>query len=175
MNSTTISIVVVGLLIGGVILYARPNTSTTVAQNTTQAEPTTNVTTQEVTLQSDTANDATPPPPDTAVAAEAHVAPKAALAKPTALLAKQQVVEIMAKGGYTPKVSQAKADIPTILRMKTQSTYDCTSSINIPTLNIRKILPPDGVTDIPLPPQKLGTSLTVLCGMGMYNTVINFN
>lgn len=175
MNSTTISIVVVGLFIGGVILYTRPHTSTTVAQNTSQALPTSNVSTEDPPLPSDNLNDANPPPPDTALTAVAHVASGAAPVKQTAPVVKQQVVEIMAKGGYTPKVSQAKADIPTILRMKTQSTYDCTSSINIPTLNIRKILPPDGVTDIPLPPQKLGTSLTLLCGMGMYNTVINFN
>ncbi len=91
------------------------------------------------------------------------------------VLGNDQIIEITAKGGYAPKVSEAKADLPTILRMKTQSTYDCTASINIPTLNIRKILPANGTTDIPLPPQKLGTSITVLCGMGMYNTVINFN
>lgn len=164
MNSTTISIVAVGLLIGGVILYTRPSASTSAVQNTVAAVATNNVTTEDVPTQKDA-------PIDVGTATATKTAPD----KPPAPKPKQQVVEILAKGGYTPKISEAKAGMPTVLRMKTQSTYDCTSSVNITSLNIKKILPPDGSTDIPLPPQKLGTSLTILCGMGMYNTVINFN
>lgn len=165
MNSTTISIVLVGLLIGGVILYTRPSASTNTVQNTVAVVATNNVTAEDVPQQKETPNDAS-----TATAIINTPTDKDIVPKP-----KEQVVEILAKGGYTPKISQARPDMPTILRMKTQSTYDCSSSVNIPSLNIRKILPPDGATDIALPPQKLGTSLTVLCGMGMYNTIINFN
>ncbi len=178
MNSNTISIIVVGLFIGGVILYTRPSANTSTAQNVAltpavntvdvgydtappaQATRQENVATRTVTK---TATSDTPPTSKDSIKVVAPTTPK------------EQIIEIVAKSGYTPKVSQAKPDIPTILRMKTQSTYDCSSSVNIPSLNIRKILPADGVTDIPLPPQKLGTSLTVLCGMGMYSSVINFN
>ena len=167
MNNTAISIFVVAVLIGGAIIFTRPQTTTTTTaeENRVPAEISNNVTTEDVPTQADVAN--------TAVVASTTI--KTAVVKDAAPRPKTQVVEITAKGGYTPKISEAKAGMPTILRMKTQSTYDCTSSVNIPTLNIRKILPPDGATDIPLPPQKLGTSVTILCGMGMYNSVINFN
>ena len=87
----------------------------------------------------------------------------------------KQIVAISAKGGYTPYVSEAKADIPTIFRVETTGTFDCSSSIVIPSLSYRANLKPTGVTDIEIPPQKKNTTLQGLCAMGMYSFSVNFN
>ena len=85
----------------------------------------------------------------------------------------KQIIEINTKGGYSPQLSEAKAGMPTILRFKTNGTFDCSSSIRIPSMNISKILPNTGTTDIDLGMQKLGT-LSGTCGMGMYTFKVNF-
>lgn len=87
----------------------------------------------------------------------------------------EQIIDIDAKGGYFPKVTAAQANTPTIIRIKTQGTFDCSSAFTIPTLGYRTNLPPSGVTEIEVPPQKAGTKLQGLCSMGMYSFVINFN
>lgn len=84
-----------------------------------------------------------------------------------------QIVELKAKGGYIPRVTLAKAGVPTILRMNTNGTFDCSSSIRIPSLNISKNLPPSGLTDIDLGTQPVGT-FQGSCGMGMYPFEIIF-
>lgn len=85
----------------------------------------------------------------------------------------KQIIEIQAKGGYTPRKSIAKAGIPTILRMNTSGTFDCSSSVRIPSLNIFKSLPQSGSTDIDLSAQNAGT-INGSCGMGMYPFEITF-
>lgn len=84
-----------------------------------------------------------------------------------------QIIEIRAKGGYQPRRSTAKAGVRTVLRFNTQGTFDCSSSVRIPSLNISKNLPPSGSTDI-----DLGTPSVALlqgsCGMGMYPFEIYF-
>ena len=85
----------------------------------------------------------------------------------------KQVIEINTKGGYSPKLSEAKAGIPTTLRFKTNGTFDCSSSVRIPNMNISKILPNTGTTDIDLGIQKEGV-FQGTCGMGMYQFAINF-
>ena len=85
----------------------------------------------------------------------------------------KQIIEIKAKGGYTPRVSIAKADTPTILRFNTNGTFDCSSSVRIPSMNISKFLPQSGITDIDLGIQKTGT-IQGTCGMGMYPFEIEF-
>ncbi len=87
----------------------------------------------------------------------------------------KQIVDITAKGGYAPRVSTAKANIPTTLRIETKGTFDCSSAITIPSLGYRNNLPPTGTTEIEVPPQKTGTTLQGLCAMGMQNFQINFN
>jgi plastocyanin domain-containing protein len=84
----------------------------------------------------------------------------------------QQIVEIKAKGGYTPEVSVAKAGVPTTLRINTSGTFDCSSQVRIPSMNISKALPPSGVTEIALGELKEGV-LQGTCGMGMYPFQIN--
>lgn len=84
-----------------------------------------------------------------------------------------QYVTINAKGGYLPRVSSAKADIPTKLIMNTTGTFDCSASLTIPKLGIRKMLPPNGEEIIDLGIPKVGT-LDGLCSMGMYSFSIDF-
>ncbi len=85
-----------------------------------------------------------------------------------------QYITIDAKSGYSPKISQAKAGVPTKLIMKTDGTYDCSSSLVITSLNYKKILSQTGeeIIDIGIP--KVGVPLQGVCGMGMYSFVINF-
>lgn len=85
-----------------------------------------------------------------------------------------QIIEIQAKGGYTPRISKALAGIPTILRLNTNGTFDCSSSVRIPSMNISKNLPQSGTTDIDLGTQKIG-KLQGTCGMGMYPFEIQFS
>lgn len=78
-----------------------------------------------------------------------------------------QIVEIKARGGYSPRTSLAKAGLPTVLRFNTNGTFDCSSSVRIPSLNITRNLPISGLVDIDLQKPKVGT-LKGSCGMGMY-------
>lgn len=85
----------------------------------------------------------------------------------------KQIIEIQAKGGYTPRKSIAKAGIPTILRFNTKGTFDCSSAVRIPSMNISKNLPQNGTTDIDLGINEKGI-LNGSCGMGMYPFEIEF-
>lgn len=85
----------------------------------------------------------------------------------------KQIIEINAKGGYQPRNSIAKAGIPTIIRFNTQGTFDCSSAVRIPSMDISKSLPPTGVTDIDIGIQQVAT-LQGTCGMGMYPFEVEF-
>ena len=85
----------------------------------------------------------------------------------------KQIIEIQAKGGYHPVHSLAKAGIPTILRMNTNGTFDCTAVVRLPSLDISQNLPMSGSTDIDLGTQKI-TTIQGTCGMGMYPFDIKF-
>jgi plastocyanin domain-containing protein len=87
----------------------------------------------------------------------------------------KQVIQINAKGGYAPRVTVAKANVPTVINVATNGTYDCSSALTIPAVGFRKSLPATGVTPVEIPPQKPGTTLKGICGMGMYNFAVNFN
>ena len=87
----------------------------------------------------------------------------------------RQNIEIIAKGGYSPRVSLAKANMPTTLKVKTNGTFDCSSSLTIPQLNFTKLLSNSETIEIPLPAQKPGSVIRGLCGMGMYNFEIQFS
>ncbi|MCX6793287.1 MAG: cupredoxin domain-containing protein [Candidatus Falkowbacteria bacterium] len=87
----------------------------------------------------------------------------------------KQVITIDVKGGYSPKVTNAKANVATIIRAKTNSTFDCSSALRIPAINYSKNLPPSDTTDIEIPNQAAGSSLKGLCSMGMYSFTINFS
>ena len=102
--------------------------------------------------------------PVNTVASDTNAAPKSGT----------QVVEITAHGGYTPSTSVAKAGVPTIIRFKTQNSFDCSSSVAIPSLGYRATLPQTGTTDVPIPSQKATGTLTGTCGMGMYRFEVQF-
>jgi plastocyanin domain-containing protein len=84
-----------------------------------------------------------------------------------------QVIEISAKGGYEPASQIAKAGVPTVLRVKTDGAYDCSTALRIPSLRVSKQLPPTGETLIDLGTQQAGT-LRGTCSMGMYSFAIDF-
>ena len=86
-----------------------------------------------------------------------------------------QYITIDAKAGYSPKVSTAKAGIPTKLVVKTNGTYDCSASLVIRSLGYQKILPQTGEDTIDIGTPKAGQPLQGVCGMGMYNFLINFS
>jgi plastocyanin domain-containing protein len=85
----------------------------------------------------------------------------------------KQIIELRAKGGFSPIHSIAKANIPTILRVDTEGTFDCSSVIRIPSLDLSENLPMSGTTDIDIGVQKVAT-LDGTCGMGMYPFDIKF-
>ena len=87
----------------------------------------------------------------------------------------KQIITINAKGGYFPRITTAKAGMPTIIKVSTNGTFDCSSALVIPSLGYRANLSPSGVTDVEVPPQKAGSTLQGLCSMGMYNFSVNFN
>ena len=87
----------------------------------------------------------------------------------------QQIIEISVKGGYSPRLTQAQAGVPTILKVKTAGTFDCSSALSIPDLKYRASLPLTGETLVEVPPQRAGSTLEGLCFMGMYNFQIRFN
>lgn len=84
-----------------------------------------------------------------------------------------QIIDVTAKGGYQPRKSTAKAGVPTILRFNTKGTFDCSSSVRIPSMDITKSLPISGATDIDLGNPVAGI-LKGSCGMGMYPFEIDF-
>ena len=86
----------------------------------------------------------------------------------------KQVIEIDAKGGYSPKLTTAKAGVPTILRLKTNGTYDCSSAVTIASLGFRKNLEVTGVTEVEVPAQVAQGTLDGVCAMGMYTFTITF-
>jgi plastocyanin domain-containing protein len=86
-----------------------------------------------------------------------------------------QYVTVDAKAGYSPKISTAKAGIPTKLIVKTNGTYDCSASLVIRSVGFQKILQPTGEEVIDLGIPKSGDKVQGVCGMGMYNFQIKVN
>lgn len=86
----------------------------------------------------------------------------------------QQVIDITAKGGYSPRVVVAKAGIPTVLRVNTSGTFDCSASLVIPSLSYQKFLSSSGTEEILIPAEKATGTLQGLCSMGMYGFQIKF-
>jgi plastocyanin domain-containing protein len=85
-----------------------------------------------------------------------------------------QTIELKAKAGYSPSSIKASANLPSILRVITDKTFDCSSDLTIPSLKITQKLPITGSTNITIPPQKPGTKILVTCSMGMYSSTIEF-
>lgn len=84
-----------------------------------------------------------------------------------------QYVTVTAKGGYSPRIIEIKGGMPTKLVMKTDGTYDCSSSLVIRSVGFEKVLQPTGEEVIDLGTPKSGEKVQGVCSMGMYNFVIN--
>lgn len=85
----------------------------------------------------------------------------------------KQIIDVQVKGGYTPRITAAKAGIPTVLRLNTSGTFDCSSAVRIPSMGISKNLPPSGTTEIDLGTPQVAT-IQGVCAMGMYSFQIQF-
>lgn len=86
----------------------------------------------------------------------------------------KQFIDITAKGGYSPNVITAKAGMPTVLRVATNGTFDCSASVVIPKLSYQKFLPPSGTENIVISAEQATGTLNGLCSMGMYSFQIKF-
>jgi plastocyanin domain-containing protein len=86
-----------------------------------------------------------------------------------------QYVTIIAKGGYSPRVTQVKGGIPTKLVVKTNGTYDCSASLAVRSVGFQQILQSTGEEIIDLGAPKSGDTVQGVCGMGMYNFQIKVN
>lgn len=84
------------------------------------------------------------------------------------------VIEVNVKGGYNPSYIETKAGLKTVLKLKTDKTFDCSAAFQIPELNYSKFLPPTGETLINLGIQEAGTEFNASCSMGMYLLKIKF-
>lgn len=86
----------------------------------------------------------------------------------------RQIIDITARGGYTPNYIEAQAGVPTDIRVLTDGTYDCSSSIIIPSLGYQKMLQATGTETISLTAVQAQGTLEGTCGMGMYRFEIFF-
>lgn len=86
----------------------------------------------------------------------------------------KQFIDISAKGGYSPRVVTAKAGVPTVLRVTTNGTFDCSASVVIPKLSYQRFLQPSAVEEISITAEQAQGTLQGLCSMGMYNFQIKF-
>jgi plastocyanin domain-containing protein len=80
-----------------------------------------------------------------------------------------QYVTIEAKGGYSPRLSEIKEGLPTKLIVKTDSTFDCSISLVIRSVDFQKVLQPTGEEVVDLGVPKLGDKIQGVCSMGMYS------
>lgn len=87
----------------------------------------------------------------------------------------RQMIDILAKGGYSPRNIAAKAGVPTVLRIKTEGTFDCSASLVIPALSYQKFLEPSGTEEIIIDAKLAQGALRGFCSMGMYSFQINFS
>jgi len=85
-----------------------------------------------------------------------------------------QNLAVLANSGYFPLQVKARAGVPSVLRVYTDKTYDCSRAFLLPDLKKQAMLPAKGVTSFPIPAQKKGSTLFGTCGMGMYTFEIRF-
>ena len=83
-----------------------------------------------------------------------------------------QAVDITVhNSSYQPNRINARAGVPTVLRLRTDNTRGCTRAFVIPSLDVEKVLPETGDTVIDVGVLAAGT-LKYTCGMGMYHGTI---
>lgn len=102
--------------------------------------------------------------------------PEATPDKPVAAVMEDgvQTIDITAKGGYSPRTVTAKAGVRTVIRVRTNNTFDCSAAVVVPKLSYQKFLQPSGIEEIQISPEQATGTLQGLCAMGMYNFQIRF-
>jgi hypothetical protein len=85
-----------------------------------------------------------------------------------------QSIAVLASNGYYPLSDRAKAGVPSVLRIYTSNTYDCSRAFLLPQGRVRRLLAPSGVTEVAIPAQEKGSTLFGTCAMGMYTFTITF-
>lgn len=86
-----------------------------------------------------------------------------------------QIITLKAGLGYSPNRILAAANVPTKLEVETNNTYDCTAFLNIPKLEVKKFLPPTGVTEIDMQAMASGEEIEGYCGSDTYKFIIKFS
>ena len=86
----------------------------------------------------------------------------------------QEITIIAGAGRYSPRITTAKAWLPTILKIQWKNAYGCESAVRIPQLSYSKNLTPAGIDTVTLGEQKPGATINGMCAMGMYNFQIKF-
>lgn len=104
---------------------------------------------------------------------DARPAPDPVLENNVSVVDGVQIVQINAKGGYVPERSVATSGIPTLVRFVTNGTFDCSSIVRIPSLDVTENLPASGSLDINIGTPEKGL-FRGSCGMGMYPFEIDF-
>lgn len=69
--------------------------------------------------------------------------------------------------GYTASTKFLKKDIPVELTLETKNSYSCANAFTIPSMNIMKLMPENGIEKITFTPKKAGR-LVYSCSMGMF-------
>ncbi|MFH1145712.1 MAG: cupredoxin domain-containing protein [bacterium] len=82
-----------------------------------------------------------------------------------------QTVVIQVKAGYNPNKITVQRGKPVKLVFQTNNTYDCSRSLVIPALGVRKVLPENGTEVVEFTPDKTG-SISFSCSMGMFGGII---
>lgn len=80
-----------------------------------------------------------------------------------------QYVTVLAKSGYSPRVSQIQGGLPTKLIVKTNDTFDCSASLVVRSIGFEKVLASTGEEVIDLGTPQSGKDITGVCSMGMFN------
>lgn len=87
----------------------------------------------------------------------------------------KQQITITAGRGYSPKMTVAKAGMPTEIKIQGRNAYGCESAVRIPELSYSKNLDPKWFDIVQVPEQKAWDVVNGTCAMGMYSFQIQFN
>ena len=78
----------------------------------------------------------------------------------------RQSVEIEVRGGYNPGTVRVKRGVPLRLVFDRQEDSSCSEEVLIPSLRVKRFLPPFAKTAVDVTPKDAGT-FEITCGMGM--------
>lgn len=77
-------------------------------------------------------------------------------------------IDITVEGGYTPEIISISKGKTTTLNFFRKDPSSCLEEVVIPDFKIRKYLPLNETTSIPITPKKEGT-FEISCGMNMFH------